>query len=731
MTIKFLLLLILIFSGFNVLAQQNEAETVIIDNNVTDFNEIINDSNKEVIKQLIKRQEEKDGDVVIATNESNSQINNADDLPPLLDGLPPLPPLIQNTDNNIDNLVVPLPQIADEKNQQLVELPNRPISNQEFGNDSSNELIILPSTEEMLGLVRDNERNSEPNQPIIPGNQDITNALDDEINNRLPQIPALPSLVIEDGNSNSSNDNQDRLDSLPPLAIPSAPSIPVIPNLPNIEPRQEDLSTPKIITENQAIPSPPIVSSAPNIVPPTGSPALIPPNINNNLVNNNDVEKNIPEVNNNITPNIVRQVPNIADNKANIQNENNDNAIMGALFNWGGESSNAEDEIVDPTSTDFINNIVPNSDVDGLIKSTNRAIAQQNNQDTEIAEVTIIDDNKLSDAEDNKKKTDDGADDNGKLPNYVQRNPKPNVTYDPFAKRKYHNYKTYIVPDALIPAKNDADNSHIGQPVTKEILINNYFKANIDGNLHALRALKQSDYINNFNITNKQGKQGANIVTQYSHLDNLRYMIVNGLDVNKADQQAIAPIHIAAAVGRTDIVDSLLAANADRMAEDKYGNTPFDYALAFGNIDLLATFANHSNFNLNRHLADGSTPLINAMKENNLEKFKLLLHYGADIEFADDNNYTPLMLAAYNGISDFVQALIALGADLNKKDAFGRNAADLAAISGYRNLFTNIMSAYFHGLLNKQDYLIDESAPWRPRVPVAPTISTFMKLCIS
>lgn len=84
-------------------------------------------------------------------------------------------------------------------------------------------------------------------------------------------------------------------------------------------------------------------------------------------------------------------------------------------------------------------------------------------------------------------------------------------------------------------------------------------------------------------------------------------------------------------------------------------------------------------------LADGSTALTIAAKaDQSAEILRLLVASGADVNAADANEMTPLMIYAaqtYNtGAMDY---LIAAGADVNRRNAAGQSAADLARSNAY------------------------------------------------
>ncbi len=76
----------------------------------------------------------------------------------------------------------------------------------------------------------------------------------------------------------------------------------------------------------------------------------------------------------------------------------------------------------------------------------------------------------------------------------------------------------------------------------------------------------------------------------------------------------------------------------------------------------------------------------------NLEMLKRSVAEGSDINEADDDGSTPLMLAAVNGQSEAAKFLLDSGADPSKKDVDGWDAAKLARNAGYEDVAKMIES---------------------------------------
>lgn len=63
-----------------------------------------------------------------------------------------------------------------------------------------------------------------------------------------------------------------------------------------------------------------------------------------------------------------------------------------------------------------------------------------------------------------------------------------------------------------------------------------------------------------------------------------------------------------------------------------------------------------------------SADLIDAARNNNVERIKALIAEGADVDAADENGRTALLIATHRNSIDAAAVLIGAGADVNRKD---------------------------------------------------------------
>ena len=89
---------------------------------------------------------------------------------------------------------------------------------------------------------------------------------------------------------------------------------------------------------------------------------------------------------------------------------------------------------------------------------------------------------------------------------------------------------------------------------------------------------------------------------------------------------------------------------------------------------------------VNKADEEGETPLVVASRLGHTETVKLLIEKGADVNRADEDGSTPLLLAAYPGRTEIVKLLIAAGADVNKAAWNGGTPLHLASYNGHTEI---------------------------------------------
>jgi len=158
----------------------------------------------------------------------------------------------------------------------------------------------------------------------------------------------------------------------------------------------------------------------------------------------------------------------------------------------------------------------------------------------------------------------------------------------------------------------------------------------------------------------------------------------------------------AARQGDADLVQALLALNAEVNAENRAAGTPLLYAVWSGDENTVRTMLNHGA-HINHQSANGWTALMMAAAKNHPQATRLLLERGADAQLVDIYGWTPLMRAAYAGHQEVVQLLLQLAdSELERHNDHGQTALHLAVIQGHEQV---VLALLQHGARpNAEDF---------------------------
>ncbi len=157
-------------------------------------------------------------------------------------------------------------------------------------------------------------------------------------------------------------------------------------------------------------------------------------------------------------------------------------------------------------------------------------------------------------------------------------------------------------------------------------------------------------------------------------------LIKQGAKVNQANKDGLTPMWLATCSRDPVMMRLLVSAGADINAENSpsYNCTPLYVAIKFGGSNAMKILL-ELNVNVNPPWP-GTSPLLCAMEDKQLEIAQLLINAKADLDKPNAEGTTPLIYAVMNNQPEIALALIAKGAKVNVQNSSGMTAL-LAAIS--------------------------------------------------
>jgi len=175
-------------------------------------------------------------------------------------------------------------------------------------------------------------------------------------------------------------------------------------------------------------------------------------------------------------------------------------------------------------------------------------------------------------------------------------------------------------------------------------------------------------------------------------------LINHGADVNLANKKATTPLMVAAQKNHTDVIRIFLTHKATLKLKDKEGKTALDYAQKNNNegiIDLLSVAEmKYDNELLEQRALQQQekqkyeSALFKAVNANDVKTIHQLCQKDSkgkqkvDPNCVNKDDWTPLRLAAFYGFVKIIDALVSLGADINKSNKNGANPLFIACQEG-------------------------------------------------
>lgn len=184
-----------------------------------------------------------------------------------------------------------------------------------------------------------------------------------------------------------------------------------------------------------------------------------------------------------------------------------------------------------------------------------------------------------------------------------------------------------------------------------------------------------------------RGEAAVHLAAENGHTGMLKIMIEKGVDINLTEDEpgeaGLTPLHLACANGHVDVVKQLMNAGADDTMKNLKGETPAHFVLINKKYGWeLETEQKAELLKELKHLdiprEDGQTPIM-LLRYRDRELFSIFLDRGVDVNHADNDGVTPLMLCSDKAMA---KELLRAGADINMADNEGDTALHYALRDG-------------------------------------------------
>jgi ankyrin repeat protein len=196
----------------------------------------------------------------------------------------------------------------------------------------------------------------------------------------------------------------------------------------------------------------------------------------------------------------------------------------------------------------------------------------------------------------------------------------------------------------------------------------------------------------------------------------IRMLLEKGADIDAQDREDRTPLIRAISAGKNEAAEYLISSGADRFSRTINGLTAVDFAQAEGMDTLLPFFENRfsgvdrkgnsplhnavyqngistvknilsaDTSHINARNNEGLTPLFVAVSRLNFGISELLLQYGANPNIPrPQDQYSPLHIAAENGLDWLGEILLDFGGDINAQNKEGASPLIVAVQSQQRD----------------------------------------------
>ncbi|XP_077867211.1 uncharacterized protein LOC100372378 [Saccoglossus kowalevskii] len=188
----------------------------------------------------------------------------------------------------------------------------------------------------------------------------------------------------------------------------------------------------------------------------------------------------------------------------------------------------------------------------------------------------------------------------------------------------------------------------------------------------------------------KGGRTPLHLAAEHGKSEVLEYLLGAGADKDALSTDGSSALHFAAKGGHEDCVTLLIKNGADIDERDNEGRTALHVGAEEGHPHIVELLI-RSNAEINAETSKEMSPIHLAANNGHTTVIKVLILHGCDIDTSNNQNNTALHMAALANQPEVVQQLVDAGCDVNVCNARNQTALHIATETGLTSVVESLL----------------------------------------